>query len=71
MSKILCTLAFYHDGGTLKPQLVFSTNPCTTLVMKGKDWKGARIGNSNAGAGARNRFEYSLTGGKAVTRVSL
>lgn len=71
MSKILCTLAFYHDGGTLKPQLVFSTNPVTNLVMKGTDWKSARISNTNANAGARNRFEYSFTGGKSVTRCSL
>jgi hypothetical protein len=71
MSKILFTLAFYHDGGTLKPQLVLSCNPVTNLVMKGADWKGARISNTNAGDGARHRFEYSFTGGKSVTRVSL
>lgn len=71
MSKILCTLAFYHDGATRKPQLVFSTNPVTNLVMKGTDWKAARFSNTNATAGARNRFEYSFTGGKSVTRCSL
>jgi hypothetical protein len=71
MSKILFTVAFYHDGGTLKPQLVLSCNPVTNLVMKGADWKGARISNTNAGDGARHRFEYSFTGGKSVTRVSL
>jgi len=71
MSKVLVTLAWYHDGGTLKPQLVLSSAPTTNLVMKGSDWRGARISNANAGAGARNRFEYSFTGGTAVTRASL
>ncbi|PSS28324.1 hypothetical protein M430DRAFT_24665 [Amorphotheca resinae ATCC 22711] len=71
MSKILCTLAWYHDGGTLKPQLVLSCTPVTNLVMKGTDWKGARISNTNATAGARDRFEYSFTGGRSVTRISL
>jgi hypothetical protein len=71
MSKILFTLAWYHDGGTLRPQLVLSCTPVTNLVMKGGDWKGARISNTNAGAGARHRFEYSFTGGKSVTRASL
>lgn len=71
MSKILFTLAWYHDGGTLKPQLVLSTTPVTNLVVKGGDWRGARFGNTNAGDGARHRFEYSFTGGKSVTRASL
>jgi hypothetical protein len=73
MSKILFTLAWYHDGDhqKLKPQLVLSCNPVTNLVMKGTDWKGARISNTNATLGARNRWEYSFTGGKSVTRVSL
>jgi len=73
MSKVLCTLAFYHDGGTLKPQLVVSCNPTTQITMKGTDWKGARITNTNCNPkfGARNRFEYSFTGGKSVTRCSL
>ncbi|TAQ89522.1 hypothetical protein B7494_g2180 [Chlorociboria aeruginascens] len=73
MSKIFFTLAFYHDGGTLKPQLVVSINPMTQITMKGSDWKGTKIGNTNSNPkfGARHRFEYSVTGGKAVTRCSL
>ncbi|KAH8594874.1 hypothetical protein B0O99DRAFT_687194 [Bisporella sp. PMI_857] len=71
MSKLFCTLAWYHDAGTMKPQLIISANPTTNLVVKGSDWKGARFGNMNATTGSRDRFEYSFTGGKSVTRASL
>jgi len=71
MSKVFCTLAWYHDGGTLKPQLMFQSTPGTNLVMKGTDWKEARFKNMNATVGSRDRFEYSFTGGRHVTRASL
>ena len=71
MSKLFCTLAWYHDAGTMKPQLILSCNPSTNLVVKGTDWKGARFGNMNATVGSRDRFEYSFTGGKTVTRASM
>ncbi|KAG9243811.1 hypothetical protein BJ878DRAFT_480749 [Calycina marina] len=71
MSKLFCTLAWYHDGGTLKPQLLISSTPGTNIVMKGTDWKGSRFKNMNATVGSRDRIEYSFSGGRHVTRASL
>lgn len=71
MSKILFTLAFYHDGPSRKPHFIVSTNNLYGVQVKGTDFKGVKLGNPNLNGGFKNRFEYSVTGGKSVTRFSL
>jgi hypothetical protein len=71
MSKILFTIALYHDGPSRRPQFIISTNNLYAIQMKGADYKGVKFGNTNLGNGFRHRFEYSVSGGKAVTRLSL
>jgi len=73
MSKILFTIALYHDGPSRRPQFIISTNNLYAVQMKGTDFKGVKFGNANlaSGNGFRHRLEYSISGGKAVTRLSL
>jgi len=73
MSKILFTIAFPHDSpdGNRTPQFMISCNNNTVLSVRGKDLKGARWGNINVKEGFKNRFEYSMSGHKGVTRLSL
>jgi len=75
MSKILFTLALPHDSASpdssRTPQFFISCNNNTCLSMHGLDFKSARFGNSNVDPGWKNRFEYSVTASKTVTRFSL
>lgn len=69
MSKILFTVALNHDGR--RPQFVISTNNLYAVQVSGKDFAHPKIGNANVGGGFKNRFEYAVTGGKGITRLSL
>jgi len=69
MSKILFTVVLSHDGR--RPQLVVSTNNLYAVQVSGTDLTHPRIGNANVNGGFKNRFEYAVTGGKGVTRLSL
>ena len=73
MSKILFTIALPHDSpdGNRTPQFMISCNNNTVLSVRGKDLKGARWGNRNVKEGFKNWFEYSVSGYKCVTRLSL
>jgi hypothetical protein len=75
MSKILFTIALPHDSASPSssrtPQFFISCNNNTCLSMRGLDFKSARFGNSNVDPGWKNRFEYSVTASKTVTRFSL
>jgi hypothetical protein len=73
MSKILFTIALPHDrpDGSRASQFFISYNNNTCLSMKGFDFKSAKFGNSNIDPGWKNRFEYSVTASRSVTRFSL
>jgi hypothetical protein len=73
MSKILFTIALPHDGpdGSRTPQFFISSNNNTCLSMKGMEFKSVKFGNSNVDPGWNNRFEYSVTASKTITRFSL
>jgi hypothetical protein len=75
MSKILFTIALPHDSSSSAsnraPQFFISCNNNTCLNMKGLNFKSVRLGNSNVDPGWKNRFEYSVTASRTVTRFSL
>jgi hypothetical protein len=71
MSKVLVTVAIYLDGPSRRPQFIISANNLYSIQIEGTDRKGAKIGNSNMNKDFRHRFEYSTSGGQAVTRSHL
>lgn len=75
MSKVSFTVAVPHDrpaGSSLPtPQFFLSCNNNTYLSVKGKDVRGARWGNGNVQKEWKNRFEYSVTAAKGITKFSL
>ncbi|CZT46755.1 uncharacterized protein RSE6_07240 [Rhynchosporium secalis] len=62
-----------HDktDGKRTPGFFISTSNMTYLSMKGKDWRGSRIGNVNSKSGWKNRLEYAVTASKGATKISL
>ncbi len=74
MSKLFSSMALPHElpeGKLPKPQFSFFCNNTTCVSLKGLDVKGARIVNGNLKGGFKNRWEYSATTQKGVTRLAL
>ena len=73
MSKIFFTIALPHAGpGTSHtPQFYVSCNNNTHLSMKGLDLKSVKFSNSNVDPGYKNRFEFSVTASKSISRLTL
>lgn len=64
-------LRFLTIGPMGAVRLFISCNNNTCLSMKGMDFKSVKFGNSNVDPGWKNRFEYSVTASKTITRFSL